>query len=130
MNQQSSGDSFAKRIAEFGIKAAIAFFLFIMAVSSFMPDPRDFAASVRKAAKDEKTRVLLLSLISNPASLYRASEIDENKGDLPSAIMEMETAIGQLELHSANPQIINRYTTRLNNLKDEVKGKKIGREVP
>jgi len=66
----------------------------------------------------------LLSFINNPASLYRASEIDEKDGNLPSAIMEMETAIGLLELHSANPQVINRYATRLNNLKDQVKGDK------
>jgi len=124
MAQQPTGDSFKRKISEFSIKAAIAFFLFTIAVSTFMPDPRDLAASIRKAAKDEKTRILLLSFINNPASLYRASEIDEKDGNLPSAIMEMETAIGLLELHSANPQVINRYATRLNNLKDQVKGGK------
>jgi hypothetical protein len=114
-------DSFKKQIAVFAIKASIVFFLFTIVIPLLIPDPKDLANSVRKAAKDEKTRVILMSFIDNPVSLYRASELDEKDGNLQSAIMEMETAIGLLELHNVNQQIMNRYTTRLNNLKDQLK---------
>jgi len=122
MSPLASADSSKKKILEFAIKAAIVFFLFTIAVPIVMPDPKDLASSIRKAAKDEKTRVLLLSFVRNPASLYRASVLDEKDGNLQSAIMEMETAIGLLELHSVNQQITNRYTTRLNKLNSQLKG--------
>jgi hypothetical protein len=122
MSTLTTADSSKKKIIEFAFKAAIASFLFTIVVTAIMPDPKDLASSIRKAAKDEKTRVILLSFVRNPASLYRASELDEKDGNLKSAIMEMETAIGLLELHSANQIVITRYTTRLNNLKSQLKG--------
>ena len=124
MDTLATNDPLSKQILRFAFKAAIVFFLFTIAVSTFMPDPRDLVKSVRKAAKDEKTRVIMYSFVQNPGSLNRASEIDEKDGNLQAAIMEMEAAVGLLELHNVNQQIIYRYTTRLNNLRDKLKGTK------
>jgi len=43
-----------------------------------------------------------MSFIQNPAVLYRASEFDEKAGKLNDAVLEMEMAIGLLEMHNAN----------------------------
>lgn len=119
MQSQSSNTLFNLEFKQFAIRTVIVFVLIIAALNIVLPDFSAVAYSVRKAAKDEKTRTLLLSFIENPAALYRASEIDEKNGKLASAVMEMELAIGLLEMHNANQQVINRYTLRLNKLKEQ-----------
>ncbi len=125
MEASSSNSLFTPQIKQFAIKAAIVFLLFTLTVSILMPDLGALASSikrdVKKAAKDEKTRTVLLSFIENPAALYRVSEIEEKDGKLKNAVMQMELAIGLLEMHNTNQPVINRYTTRLNSLKEQLK---------
>lgn len=118
---QPNSNSFVSQLALFSIKAAIAFILFIVAVVVLMPDFSALSYSVKKAAKVEKTRVALMSFIQNPAALYRASEIDEKAGKLKDAVMEMQLAIGLLEMHNSNQLVIKRYTTRLEQLNSQLK---------
>jgi hypothetical protein len=84
-----------------------------------MPDFSALTYSMKKAAKNEKTRVALMSFIQNPAALYRASEIDEKAGKLNDAVMEMQLAIGLLEMHNANQLVIKRYATRMEHLNSQ-----------
>ncbi len=73
---------------------------------------------VRKAARDEKTRVRLTGLLThNPAVHYRVAAIEEAKGDLEAAIQEIELALGLLELHAADRAAQEKYRTRLQELK-------------
>lgn len=118
---QPNSTSFASQLVLFSIKAAIIFIFFIVAAVVLMPDFSALSYSIKKAAKDEKTRVALMSFIQNPAALYRASEIDEKAGKLNDAVIEMEMAIGLLEMHNANPLVIKRYTTRLAQLNSQSK---------
>lgn len=118
---QTQSPSLARQLLLFSMKAAIAFVLFITAAVVLMPDFTALSHLVKKAAKDEKTRVSLMSFIQNPAALLRASRVDENNGKLDSAIMEMELAIGLLEMHNANPAVIKRYESRLAELNGKLK---------
>lgn len=113
---QPNSSSPVVNIITFTIKAAIVFTLFLVAIVFLLPDFPALSFSIKKAARDEKIRVTLLSFIQNPAALYRDSEIDEKNGKLESAVMEMQMAIGLLEMHSANQSVIRRYASRLEKL--------------
>ena len=67
--------------------------------------------------KNERTKLYILSLVQNPAVLFKTSEIAEREGALDSAIRDIELAIGLLELHGADKQVIKRYNARLDMLK-------------
>jgi hypothetical protein len=69
-----------------------------------------------KTRLTEKNTIILLGLIQNPAALEKASIISEKKDRLDRAIVEMELAIGLLELHSASPAILKKYNDRLKHL--------------
>jgi hypothetical protein len=118
---QSNSTSLVSQLVLFSIKAALTFLLFIVAAVVLMPDFSALSYSIKKAAKDEKTRVTLMSFIQNPAALYRASEIDEKAGKFNDAVMEMQLAIGLLEMHNANQLVIKRYTSRLDHLNSQFK---------
>jgi hypothetical protein len=118
---QFNSTSFVSQLVLFSIKAALTFLLFIVAAVVLMPDFSALSYSIKKAAKDEKTRIALTSFIQNPAALYRASEIDEKAGKFNNAVMEMQLAVGLLEMHNANQLVIKRYTTRLDYLNSQLK---------
>lgn len=118
---QPNSTSLVSQLVLFSIKATITFILFIVATVLLMPDFTALSYSIKKAAKDEKTRVSLMSFIQNPAALYRASEIDEKAGKFNDAVMEIQLAIGLLEMHNANQLVIKRYTTRLDYLNSQIK---------
>jgi len=72
-----------------------------------------------KTTINEKNAIILLGLIQNPAALEKASIISEQKGHIDKAVVEMELAIGLLELHSASPAILARYNNRLKHLQSK-----------
>jgi hypothetical protein len=119
MQQQST--SLSTQFILFSAKATIALVFFIVAIVVILPDFTGLAYSIKKAAKDEKTRLALMSFIQNPAALYHASEVDEKAGKFSNAVMEMELAVGLLEMHNANQLVIKRYETRLKQLKSQLK---------
>ena len=72
---------------------------------------------VRKATRDEKTRIRLKGLLTiNPAVHYRVAAIEEAKGNLAAAIEEIELALGLLELHAADRATQEKYRMRLQEL--------------
>jgi len=70
-----------------------------------------------KTFNEERTKLYVLSFVQNPAALYKTSEIKEREGKIDSAIRDVELAIGLLEMHSADKQVIKRYYDRLEKLK-------------
>lgn len=118
---QTNSTSTISQLVIFLIKAVVVFTLFIVGVVILVPDYRAISYSVKKEAKNEKTRIALMSFIQNPAALYSASEIDEKAGKFKDAILEMQLAIGLLEMHNANPIVIKRYKSRLDNLNTQIK---------
>lgn len=72
---------------------------------------------VRKAVRDEKTRVRLKGLLTNnPAVHYRVAAIAEAKGQYEAAIEEIELALGLLELHAVDRVTRDKYQSRLADL--------------
>lgn len=84
-----------------------------------------FKAQVDKNLKDERTKLYVLSFVQNPAALQKTSEIAEREGKIDSAIRDMELAIGLLEMHNADKQVIKRYYERVAKLKSEIKPVKV-----
>ena len=68
--------------------------------------------------KNEKTKLYILSFIQNPRVLYLSSEISEKEGSIEGAIRDMEVAIGLLELHNADKNIMKKYHDRLAKLSE------------
>jgi hypothetical protein len=71
---------------------------------------------VSKLVKNERVRLYALGLIQNPQALYKASEAAEREASVDVAVRDMELAIGLLELHNADKQVLKRYTNRLEKL--------------
>ncbi len=59
---------------------------------------------------------------ANPAAHYRLASMYEQKGAISAAILEMELAVGLLEMHSSEKAVLARYLKRLNDLRDKEAG--------
>jgi hypothetical protein len=116
--QQTIESPEMSKIKSFAIKSAIIF-MFIVVTVSFVSSEGGIDR-LTKATKvvgvSEKSKAYLLGFVQNPASLLRMSIIDEQNGNIESAIFEMELSIGLLELHGANPLVMGRYKKRLQDL--------------
>lgn len=77
-----------------------------------------------KNFKRDQTKFYILGMIQNPAALYKTSEAEEREGKVDNAIRDMELAIGLLEMHNADKQVVKRYYSRLEKLQAEAKGRK------
>ena len=115
-----------KTVLIFSIKLTIGLLAIFTFFNILLPDYSDihnFIASrndlIAKKINEKQNKFYLLGLIQNPAALYRSSEVHESSGNLDNAIRDMDLAIGLLELHSASPTVIERYTKRLNALKKQ-----------
>lgn len=73
---------------------------------------RELSESTLKI-RNEKTKLYMLSFVQNPRVLYLTSEISEKEGSIEGAIRDMEVAIGLLELHNADKNIMKKYHDRL-----------------
>ena len=104
---------FIKQLLLFAAKTAIVLIALVVLSDSLYDG---FKASGRNFRK-EQTKLYLLGLVQNPAALYKASEAEERDGKLKNAIRDMELAIGLLEMHNADKQVIKRYYGRLDQLK-------------
>jgi hypothetical protein len=110
-------NAISAEVKNFGIKTAIIALGIIVTVIVLAPDLGAVSDSINRALSKEKNKVLLMSFIQNPGSLYRAAAIDERDGKLDNAIMEMEAAIGLLEMHGADTKVVHRYYAKLSDLK-------------
>jgi hypothetical protein len=107
-------------LVPFALRATIVAIVIAGTISALLPEVPDFRPrieSIKRALREESVRVRLTGLLTNnPAVHWRMSQIEEGKGNLATAIIEIELAIGLLELHSANKSVVDRYSNRLKEL--------------
>lgn len=116
-NAGTAQNSFLESLMSFTLKTAIVLALLGVFLSFALPDLYEIKAAVKKNFKDERARLYTLSFVQNPAALYKTSEIEAQNGKIENAKRDMELAIGLLEMHGADKQVIKRYTDRLEELK-------------
>jgi hypothetical protein len=102
---------FLKQLLLFAAKTAVVLIALLVLADSVYVELKG-----SKALRQEQTKLYILGLIQNPAALYKASEAEERAGKLKNAIRDMELAIGLLEKHNADKQVLTRYYGRLEKL--------------
>lgn len=116
----------------FASKAVIIALVLGLFSELLLPDSAEIKADLaqqKAAIKDrlvrtfgnEGAKLYILSFVQNPAALQKTSELAERNGQLESAMRNMELAIGLLEMHNADKQVIKRYNERLDKLKAAAK---------
>jgi len=112
---KSSDNLFLKTdIGKFFVKSLIVVAMIFGGMYSLMPDARVF-----KGLETDQNKYIALTLIQNPRILWKMSETDESKGNLPNAIRDMEVAIGLLEMHGARLEVLQTYQNRLQALENK-----------
>ena len=112
---KSSDNLFLKTdIGKFFVKSLIVVAMIFGGMYFLMPDARVF-----KGLETDQNKYIALTLIQNPRILWKISETDESKGNLPNAIRDMEVAIGLLEMHGARLEVLQTYQNRLQALENK-----------
>ncbi len=105
-----------KSVLAFTIRLVVFFVVLVIALEFLLPSAEEMNEQVKKVLS-ERNKIYLLGFVQNPAALYMNSEAAEKQGFLDSAKRDMELAIGLLELHGADKQVLKRYNDRLAELK-------------
>lgn len=95
----------------FAMKVGVVLIGVFLLVIFLLPD-----ISGLRRFETPKSKLILLSFVQNPQALLKISEIEETEGKLDNAIRETELAIGLLEMHGADKQVIKKYSDRVNKL--------------
>ena len=112
---KSSDNLFLKTdIGKFFVKSLIVVAMIFGGIYFLIPD-----AKVFKGLETDQNKYIALTLIQNPRILWKMSETDESKGNLPNAIRDMEVAIGLLEMHGARLEVLQIYQNRLQTLENK-----------
>ena len=112
---KSSDNLFLKTdIGKFFVKSLIVVAMIFGGIYFLIPD-----AKVFKGLETDQNKYIDLTLIQNPRILWKMSETDESKGNLPNAIRDMEVAIGLLEMHGARLEVLQTYQNRLQTLENK-----------
>ena len=112
---KSSDNLFLKTdIGKFFVKSLIVVAMIFGGIYLLIPD-----AKVFKGLETDQNKYTALTLIQNPRILWKMSETDESKGNLPNAIRDMEVAIGLLEMHGARLEVLQIYQNRLQALENK-----------
>lgn len=112
---KSSDNLFLKTdIGKFFVKSLIVVAMIFGGIYFLIPDARVF-----KGLETDQNKYIALTLIQNPRILWKMSEADESKGNLPNAIRDMVVAIGLLEMHGARLEILQIYQNRLQALENK-----------
>ena len=112
---KSSDNLFLKTdIGKFFVKSLIFVAMIFGGIYFLIPDARVF-----KGLETDQNKYIALTLIQNPRILWKMSETDESKGNLPNAIRDMEVAIGLLEMHGARLEVLQIYQNRLQALENK-----------
>lgn len=106
-----------QQLVMFTLKTAITLVLLGIFLGFTLPDFSEIKGGIKKNFKDERAKLYMLSFIRNPAALYKTSEIEARNGKFGNAKRDLELAIGLLEMHGADTQVITRYSDRLEELK-------------
>jgi hypothetical protein len=112
---KSSDNLFLKTdIGKFFVKSLIVVAMIFGGIYFLIPDARVF-----KGLETDQNKYIALTLIQNPRILWKMSETDQSKGNLPNAIRDMEVAIGLLEMHGARLEVLQIYQNRLQALENK-----------
>ena len=112
---KSSDNLFLKTdIGKFFVKSLIVVAMIFGGIYFLIPDARVF-----KGLETDQNKYIALTLIQNPRILWKMSETDESKGNLPNAIRDMEVVIGLLEMHGARLEVLQIYQNRLQALENK-----------
>jgi hypothetical protein len=112
---KSSDNLFLKTdIGKFFVKSLIVVAMIFGGMYFLIPDARVF-----KGLETDQNKYIALTLIQNPRILWKMSETDESKGNLPNAIRDMEVAIGLLEMNGAHLEVLQTYQNRLQALENK-----------
>jgi hypothetical protein len=112
---KSSDNLFLKTdIGKFFVKSLIVVAMIFGGMYFLIPD-----AKVFEGLETDQNKYIALTLIQNPRILWKMSETDESKGNLPNAIRDMEVAIGLLEMHGARLEVLQTYQNRLQALENK-----------
>ena len=112
---KSSDNLFLKTdIGKFFVKSLIVVAMIFGGIYFLIPDARVF-----KGLETDQNKYIALTLIQNPRILWKMSETDESKGNLPNAIRDMEVAIGLLDMHGARLEVLQIYQNRLQALENK-----------
>ena len=104
-------------LKQFALKIAIGLGLVVIFINIVLPDFSALGKSIGNTLEKDKNKVILLSFVQNPAALYKISEFDEKEGKIIKAILDIEMAIGLLEMHGATSTTISKYQARITYLK-------------
>lgn len=108
-------------VARFAFKTLIiliALLVFLSLLVEELPDMRKFSEKMKNSVRKEEVQLRVRGFFtSNPQVHWNISVIEEKKGNLNAAVMEIELAIGLLEMHQASKDVVQRYKTRLETLK-------------
>ena len=123
MDDKKTDDSI-KSFWSFATKAVFIALILGITIETLLPDFSKIEADIKTTLskqinrlKDERSKLYVLSFVQNPAALYKTSELAESDGKYESAIRDMDLAIGLLEMHGADKQVIRRYYDRVEKLK-------------
>lgn len=128
LNQEVTKTSNEKRPSEvkiFALKTLIfliAFAVCISLIADALPNLSRSAdrlsQKIKGALKKEEVQVRARGYFThNPQAHWNISILEEKKGNIKNAILEIELAIGLLELHQARKDTMDRYQDRLKKLK-------------
>ena len=104
-------------LKQFALKMAIGAGIIVIFINIILPDFSALNKSISSVLEQEKSKAIILSFVQNPVVLYKLSEFDEKEGKIIKAILDVEVAIGLLEMHGATASTIAKYQARINHLK-------------
>jgi hypothetical protein len=99
----------------FAKKAGVILIGIIILANFLLPDLSDFQ-NIFKRFETPKSKLVLLSFVQNPRALLNISKIEEAEGQIDNAIRDTELAIGLLELHGVDKQVVQKYSDRVDKL--------------
>ncbi len=112
-----STNSEATTFKQLALKTAVVLGLIAVFLNMVLPDFSAINKSISRSLEQEKNKIILSSFIQNPVALYKLSEFSEKDGKISKAILEIELAIGLLEMHGATSTTIEKYQNRIKYLK-------------
>ena len=112
-------------VRNFALKTIILLVAFAICISLIADALPNLSRSVdrlsqkiKEASKKDEVQIRARGYFThNPEVHWNISIIEEKKGRIKSATLEIELAIGLLELHQARREVIERYKNRIEKLK-------------
>ena len=110
-----------KSMLPYAAKCLVVAIIFFGGISFLLPDLNKMVSRIQTEVRKDQNRIRLTGLFTtNPAVHMKVSYLREEAGDIKGAVLEIELAIGLLELHSQDKEARSRYQARLDELRRKV----------